>query len=71
MMDFQAGASPDQFSELGQNWEFPTYNWEVIKADGYNWWKNIFAVLERYFDVMRIDHMLGFSIIWRVPIDAI
>ncbi|SKB71536.1 4-alpha-glucanotransferase [Soonwooa buanensis] len=69
-MDFQAGAPPDQFSDLGQNWEFPTYNWEVMKADGYNWWKKRFAVLERYFDAMRIDHILGFFRIWRMPIDA-
>lgn len=69
-MDFQAGAPPDQFSDLGQNWEFPTYNWEVMQADGYQWWKKRFKVLERYFDAMRIDHILGFFRIWRMPISA-
>ena len=69
-MDFQAGAPPDQFSDLGQNWEFPTYNWEVMKADGYQWWKKRFKVLEQYFDAMRIDHILGFFRIWRMPISA-
>lgn len=69
-MDFQAGAPPDQFTDLGQNWEFPTYNWEAMKADGYQWWKNRFKALEQYFDAMRIDHILGFFRIWRMPISA-
>lgn len=69
-MGFQAGAPPDQFSDLGQNWEFPTYNWDVMQADDYQWWKKRFKVLERYFDAMRIDHILGFFRIWRMPISA-
>lgn len=69
-MDFQAGAPPDQFTEIGQNWEFPTYNWEAMKADNYKWWKNRFKALEQYFDAMRIDHILGFFRIWRMPISA-
>lgn len=69
-MDFQAGAPPDQFTELGQNWGFPTYNWEAMKADGYRWWKKRFHALEQYFDAMRIDHILGFFRIWRMPITA-
>ncbi len=69
-MDFQAGAPPDDFSDLGQNWEFPTYNWEVMKNDGYQWWKKRFKTLEQYFDAMRIDHILGFFRIWRMPMSA-
>jgi len=69
-MDFQAGAPPDQFTYLGQNWEFPTYNWDAMKADGYRWWKNRFKALEQYFDAMRIDHILGFFRIWRMPMSA-
>ena len=69
-MDFQAGAPPDQFTELGQNWEFPTYNWDAMKADDFQWWKNRFKALEQYFDAMRIDHILGFFRIWRMPISA-
>ncbi|MGC4128532.1 MAG: 4-alpha-glucanotransferase [Bergeyella sp.] len=69
-MDFQAGAPPDQFTDLGQNWGFPTYNWEAMKADGYKWWKNRFKALEQYFDAMRIDHILGFFRIWRMPVSA-
>lgn len=69
-MDFQAGAPPDQFTEIGQNWGFPTYNWEAMKEDGYRWWKSRFQALEKYFDAMRIDHILGFFRIWRMPISA-
>lgn len=69
-MDFQAGAPPDEFSDLGQNWEFPTYNWEVMQANNYDWWKKRFNVIARYFDAMRIDHILGFFRIWRMPMSA-
>lgn len=69
-MDFQAGAPPDEFSDLGQNWEFPTYNWEVMQANDYEWWKKRFKVIARYFDAMRIDHILGFFRIWRMPMSA-
>jgi 4-alpha-glucanotransferase len=69
-MDFQAGTPPDNFTDSGQNWEFPTYNWEVIKKDDYRWWKNRFKALEQYFDAMRIDHILGFFRIWQIPINA-
>lgn len=69
-MNFQLGAPPDQFTDVGQNWEFPTYNWEAMKEDGYRWWKNRFKALEQYFDAMRIDHILGFFRIWRIPLNA-
>lgn len=70
-MNFQAGAPPDQFSDLGQNWGFPTYNWEIMKKNDFLWWKNRFKALEQYFDAMRIDHILGFFRIWRMPISAV
>ncbi len=70
-LEYQAGAPPDQFSDLGQNWGFPTYNWEVMQVDGFRWWKNRFAALEKYFDAMRIDHILGFFRIWRMPLSAV
>lgn len=69
-MDFQAGAPPDDFAVLGQNWEFPTYNWEKMKEGGYLWWKKRFANMSQYFDAFRIDHILGFFRIWRIPYDA-
>ena len=66
-MNGQAGAPPDAFSANGQNWGFPTYNWEVMKQDGYRWWKRRFAKMAEYFTAYRIDHILGFFRIWEIP----
>ncbi|MDE5673875.1 MAG: 4-alpha-glucanotransferase, partial [Muribaculaceae bacterium] len=70
-MDCQAGAPPDDFSVLGQNWGFPTYNWDVMASDGFKWWKDRFAKMAEYFDAYRIDHILGFFRIWQIPMDSI
>ncbi len=70
-MDCQAGAPPDDFSVLGQNWGFPTYNWEVMNRDGFAWWKARFCKMAEYFDAYRIDHILGFFRIWQIPMDAV
>lgn len=70
-MNAQAGAPPDAFAVKGQNWGFPTYDWEVMKQDGFAWWRSRFAQLSRYFDAYRIDHILGFFRIWQVPIDQV
>lgn len=70
-MDCQAGAPPDDFSVLGQNWGFPTYNWEEMARDGFAWWKARFKKMAEYFDAYRIDHVLGFFRIWQIPMDAI
>ena len=66
-MDEQAGAPPDAFAIKGQNWGFPTYDWEVMQRDDFEWWRSRFAQLSRYFDAYRIDHILGFFRIWQVP----
>lgn len=70
-MDAQAGAPPDAFAVKGQNWGFPTYNWEVMELDDYAWWRSRFAQLSHYFDAYRIDHILGFFRIWQVPFDHV
>ena len=70
-MDFQAGAPPDDFAIKGQNWGFPTYNWQRMREDGYAWWKQRFAQMSDYFDAFRIDHILGFFRIWSIPMDAV
>lgn len=67
----QAGAPPDDFSANGQNWGFPTYNWEVMKQDGYAWWMKRFRKMSEYFDAYRIDHILGFFRIWEIPTDSV
>ncbi len=63
----QAGAPPDEFADMGQNWGFPTYNWEVMEKDGYKWWQNRLKHMARYFDAFRIDHIVGFFRIWEIP----
>jgi 4-alpha-glucanotransferase len=70
-MNEQAGAPPDDFAITGQNWGFPTYNWQKMQDDGFAWWKRRFEQMNRYFDAFRIDHILGFFRIWSIPIDAI
>lgn len=70
-MDCQAGAPPDDFSVLGQNWGFPTYNWEEMAKDGFQWWKSRFKKMAEYFDAYRIDHILGFFRIWQIPLNAL
>ena len=67
-MDSQAGAPPDAFSADGQNWGFPTYNWEEMAKDGYAWWKARLRKMSEYFDAFRIDHILGFFRIWQIPV---
>ena len=66
-MDSQAGAPPDAFSAVGQNWGFPTYNWERMARDGYAWWRARMAKMAEYFDAFRIDHILGSSASGRFP----
>ena len=63
----QAGAPPDAFSADGQNWGFPTYNWDEMLADGCLWWVRRFRKMAEYFDAYRIDHVLGFFRIWEIP----
>lgn len=70
-MDAQTGAPPDAFAVKGQNWGFPTYDWDEMKKDGYAWWRARFEKLCRYFDAYRIDHILGFFRIWQVPVEHI
>ena len=66
-LDSSAGAPPDFFSEDGQNWGFPTYNWEEMAKDDYAWWKERLRKMAEYFDAFRIDHILGFFRIWEIP----
>jgi 4-alpha-glucanotransferase len=64
----QAGAPPDPFSADGQNWGFPTYNWDEMLKDGCQWWVRRFRKMAEYFDAYRIDHVLGFFRIWEIPV---
>jgi 4-alpha-glucanotransferase len=70
-MDMQAGAPPDDFAVHGQNWGFPTYNWEQMAKDGFEWWHQRFIQMSNYFDAFRIDHILGFFRIWSIPVYSV
>lgn len=66
-LDSCTGAPPDAFSADGQNWGFPTYNWDRMEEDGFKWWKARLKKMSEYFDAFRIDHILGFFRIWEIP----
>jgi 4-alpha-glucanotransferase len=70
-LSMQSGAPPDDFAVKGQNWGFPTYNWQRMQEDGFGWWKKRFEQMSRYFDAFRIDHILGFFRIWSIPIESV
>jgi 4-alpha-glucanotransferase len=70
-MSMQAGAPPDDFAVKGQNWGFPTYNWQRMAEDGFAWWRKRFEQMSVYFDAFRIDHILGFFRIWSIPLHAV
>jgi 4-alpha-glucanotransferase len=63
-LDLSAGAPPDMYSDLGQNWGFPIYDWEALERRGFDFWAERLAEAERYYSCYRIDHVLGFFRIW-------
>eukprot|EP00274_Cyanoptyche_gloeocystis_P005533 CAMPEP_0196667354 /NCGR_PEP_ID=MMETSP1086-20130531/64894_1 /TAXON_ID=77921 /ORGANISM="Cyanoptyche gloeocystis , Strain SAG4.97" /LENGTH=1099 /DNA_ID=CAMNT_0042004679 /DNA_START=67 /DNA_END=3366 /DNA_ORIENTATION=+ len=69
-MNKSAGAPPDQYSDYGQNWGFPTYDWDKMAKNGYSWWRARLSQMERYFCAFRIDHALGFFRIWEIPAEC-
>ncbi|WP_440425441.1 4-alpha-glucanotransferase [Prevotella sp.] len=70
-LNSQAGAPPDSFSVNGQNWGFPTYNWQRMIEDGCQWWIRRFQNMSKFFDAYRIDHVLGFFRIWAIPTSCV
>lgn len=63
----RAGAPPDMYAEHGQLWGFPTYRWDALAARDFDWWKQRLRCASRYYHALRIDHVLGFFRIWRIP----
>ena len=62
-----AGVPPDYFSEDGQLWGNPLYDWDKMKADGFGWWIRRIDSASKLYDVIRIDHFRGFDTYWSVP----
>jgi 4-alpha-glucanotransferase len=63
----RAGAPPDMFTSLGQNWGLPIYNWDKLAESGYQWWKDRLNQAAKYYAAYRIDHVLGFFRVWAIP----
>jgi 4-alpha-glucanotransferase len=61
-----AGVPPDYFSETGQLWGNPLYNWKKLKKDGYQWWIDRFSQMFQLYDAIRVDHFRGFESYWQV-----
>jgi len=65
-----AGAPPDAFSDLGQHWGNPLYDWPALRRRRYRWWTERFRRIFELFDVARVDHFRGFVAYWAIPEDA-
>ncbi|MDQ8198824.1 4-alpha-glucanotransferase [Pelagicoccus enzymogenes] len=69
-LDAVAGVPPDYFSETGQLWGNPLYNWKHLEKNGYKWWIERIGSSLELFDVLRFDHFRGFADFWVVPSHA-
>lgn len=66
-MDYVAGVPPDAFSDTGQRWGNPLYDWEYMRSDDFSWWKERFKTQVELFDMVRIDHFRGLQACWQIP----
>ena len=66
-LDFSAGAPPDMYCAKGQRWGMPTYNWEALAKDGYRYLAEKLKYSENFYDILRIDHVVGLFRIWSIP----
>jgi 4-alpha-glucanotransferase len=64
-----AGVPPDYFSETGQRWGNPLFDWKILKKDKYRFWVDRFSHMVKMFDLVRIDHFRGFASYWEIPAD--
>ncbi len=67
-LHYSAGAPPDMFSENGQNWGFPIYDWTALAHQENRWWIDRLQWASRYYHIYRIDHIVGFFRIWAIPV---
>lgn len=65
-----SGVPPDAFSETGQLWDSPLYDWKAMEKDGYSWWIRRMRRAQDLFEEFRIDHFRGFAGFWAVPSEA-
>ncbi len=62
-----SGVPPDAFSETGQRWGNPVYDWDAIEREGFRWWIERLRTTFERFDAVRIDHFRGFEAAWEIP----
>lgn len=62
-----AGVPPDYFSETGQRWGNPHFNWHYLEQNGFHWWINRLKTQTELFDILRIDHFRGLEAAWEIP----
>jgi 4-alpha-glucanotransferase len=67
---YLAGVPPDYFSQYGQLWGNPVYNWEALRATGYQWCIERFRALLSHVDLIRLDHFRAFAAAWHIPAGA-
>ncbi|WP_267626842.1 4-alpha-glucanotransferase, partial [Gordonia sputi] len=66
-MTVVAGVPPDYFSETGQRWGNPHYDWLAMQKDGFSWWLGRIDTQAQLFDMLRIDHFRGLQAAWEIP----
>ncbi len=66
-MSVVAGVPPDYFSETGQRWGNPHYNWDTLQQTGFHWWIERMQTQCEQFDILRIDHFRGLEAAWEIP----
>ncbi|MFA5089987.1 MAG: 4-alpha-glucanotransferase [Candidatus Omnitrophota bacterium] len=66
-LEYSAGAPPDMYCAKGQRWGMPTYNWQAIARDGYRYLREKLKYAQNYYDILRIDHVVGLLRIWSIP----
>ncbi|MDD5077983.1 MAG: 4-alpha-glucanotransferase [Candidatus Omnitrophica bacterium] len=68
-LGFAAGAPPDMYCAKGQRWGMPTYDWDKIAGDGYCYLKEKLRYAGEFYDILRIDHVVGLFRIWSIPVE--
>ena len=66
-----AGCPPDAFSDYGQKWGNPLYDWKAMEKDGFTWWKKRMSSSAKLYDVIRIDHFIGIARYYNIPVDGV
>lgn len=68
-LNYSAGAPPDVYSADGQYWGLPLFKWDVMKERSFDWWRTRLSYAGNFYDIYRIDHVLGFFRIWAIPLN--